>query len=98
MKVLVTGGSGFIGSHLAERLLSRGDQVTTIDNFDPYYDPTIKEHNIQPALEYDTYTLYRDDILDTNALTKIFSNHDIDVVVHLAAKAGVRPSIENPVE
>lgn len=95
MKILVTGGAGFIGSHLCERLLSRGHQVVCLDNFNDFYDPQIKRRNIQVALESPAYQLAEGDILDTAFLDGVF-DASLDAVVHLAAYAGVRPSIQNP--
>lgn len=96
MNVVVTGGAGFIGSHLIDRLLIEGHYVTNIDNFDPFYDESIKRENIKKHLEYDAYTLHEVDIRDKEALDKAISD-DTDVIVHLAAKAGVRPSIADPI-
>jgi len=97
MKILVTGGAGFIGSHLVEKLIDMEHEIIVIDNFDSFYDIRIKERNLSKVKKHDTFHLYRNDILDTPALHKIFSEHDINMVIHLAAKAGVRPSIEDPV-
>ena len=94
---LITGGAGFIGSHLSERLLKEGNKVVVIDNFCDFYNPKIKEKNIKDLLENSNFKLYRNDIRDKEALKTIFKENDIDIVVHLAAMAGVRPSIENPV-
>ena len=94
---LITGGAGFIGSSLADNLLKENHKVIVIDNFCDFYDPKIKENNIKEALKNDNYLLYRGDIRDKELLEKIFKDNKIDVVVHLAAMAGVRPSIENPV-
>lgn len=96
MRVMVTGAAGFIGSNLVDRLLSRGDAVVGVDCFDPFYDPAIKERNVAAALRSDAFTLRRADITDAAALERVFDAHPVDVVVHLAAKAGVRPSIEDP--
>ena len=93
---LVTGGAGFIGSSLTERLLKEGNKVVVIDNFCDFYDPKIKENNIKEFLNNDRFKLYRADIRDKESLRTIFLENNIDVVVHLAAMAGVRPSIENP--
>ena len=94
--VLVTGGAGFIGSHLCERLLSRGDSVVCLDNFDPYYSPEVKRRNIQKALKNKRFHLIECDIRDEGKLAELFSSHDFSCVVHLAARAGVRPSIKDP--
>lgn len=94
---LITGGAGFIGSSLADDLLEKNNRVVVIDNFCDFYDPKIKENNIKNALNKENYKLYRGDIRDKDLLNKIFNENNIDVVVHLAAMAGVRPSIENPV-
>lgn len=94
---LITGGAGFIGSSLADDLLEKNNRVVVIDNFCDFYDPKIKENNIKNALNKENYKLYRGDIRDKELLNKIFSENNIDIVVHLAAMAGVRPSIENPV-
>ncbi|MBN2526489.1 MAG: GDP-mannose 4,6-dehydratase [Deltaproteobacteria bacterium] len=95
MKILVTGGAGFIGSHLCDRLLDRGHRVVCLDNFNDFYDPKIKRANIVAALRSSSYTLAKGDILDTAFLDEVFAE-SFDVVVHLAAYAGVRPSILNP--
>lgn len=95
---LVTGGAGFIGSHLVDSLLSEGNNVITIDNFDEFYSKEVKLKNIASALTFDTFQLIEADIRDKDVLDELFSNNHIDVVIHLAAKAGVRPSIENTVE
>ena len=97
MTYLVTGGAGFIGSSLADDLLKKNNKVVVIDNFCDFYNPQIKENNIKNALENENFKLYRGDIRDKELLNKIFNENNIDVVVHLAAMAGVRPSIENPV-
>ncbi len=92
----ITGGAGFIGSTLTERLLKEGNKVVTIDNFCDYYDPKLKEKNIQDFLSNENYKLYKGDIRNREDVKKIFDENNIDVVMHLAAMAGVRPSIENP--
>lgn len=94
---LITGGAGFIGSSLADDLLEKNNRVVVIDNFCDFYDPKIKENNIKNALNKENYKLYMGDIRDKDLLNKIFNENNIDIVVHLAAMAGVRPSIENPV-
>jgi UDP-glucuronate 4-epimerase len=93
---LVTGGAGFIGSHLVDRLLKEGWQVTVVDNFDPFYDPAIKRKNISTHFDYETYRLLKIDIRDMGAFQEKLTD-DYDVIVHLAAKAGVRPSIQDPI-
>ena len=97
MKILITGGAGFIGSNLADRLLSVGHDVVVVDNFNDYYDVSLKEKNVSANLNNPHYKLYRVDICDRDAIARVFSDNNIDVVVHLAARAGVRPSLENPV-
>lgn len=92
----ITGGAGFIGSTLTERLLREGNKVVTIDNFCDYYDPKLKEKNIESFLKNENYKLYRGDIRNRENIKKVFEENDINVIVHLAAMAGVRPSIENP--
>jgi len=92
---LVTGGAGFIGSHLVDRLLDDGWRVTVVDNFDPFYDPAIKRRNISTHLLHENYTLVEADIRDLDGLRANLTGK-YDVIVHLAAKAGVRPSILDP--
>lgn len=98
MKDLVTGGAGFIGSHLCEKLLDRGYQVICLDNFNDFYSPKIKEENITKALEHPNFTLIRGDILDNGCLIEIFSKHKIEKIIHLAAMGGVRPSLLSPAQ
>ncbi|MGG1920492.1 GDP-mannose 4,6-dehydratase [Chryseobacterium sp. NRRL B-14798] len=120
MNYLVTGGSGFIGSHLIEKLLKNGHSVINIDNFDNFYDYQVKIKNTLESIgknsdfefsdketdiprlvsltHSDQYSLYWQDIRDLKGLENIFKNHHIDMVIHLAALAGVRPSIERPLE
>lgn len=96
MSILVTGGAGFIGSHLAERLLSQGKKVVIVDNFNDFYLPAYKRENISKAIQDSNLTLYETDICNTSACREIFEKHSIERVIHLAAYAGVRPSIERP--
>ena len=96
MHVLITGGAGFIGSQTAEALLKRGDSVSVIDVFGYGYDPARKEANAQLLSEYPRFRLYRGDIRDAELLTQIFEDNCPEVVVHLAARAGVRPSLLEP--
>ena len=101
--ILVTGGAGFIGSHLSERLLKEGNKVLVIDNFNNYYDPEIKRKNVEEVkktcidnnISLDNYKVFEGDIRDKEFLREVFSNK-IDSIMHLAAMAGVRPSIEDP--
>ena len=92
----ITGGAGFIGSTLSGKLLSLGNKVVVIDNFCDFYNPDIKENNVKDLLLNSNFKLYRADIRDREAVKKIFDENKIDVVMNLAAMAGVRPSIENP--
>ena len=92
----ITGGAGFIGSTLSEKLLSLGNKIVIIDNFCDYYNPKIKENNVKELVKNANFKLYRADIRDREAVKKIFDENKIDVVMSLAAMAGVRPSIENP--
>lgn len=96
MKLLVTGGAGFIGSHLVERLLARSDEVVVLDNLNDYYDPRIKRDNLGGFIKSKGVVFVDGDILDMPVLERIFGGHKFDVIVHLAARAGVRPSLEQP--
>ena len=93
----ITGGAGFIGSTLSQKLIEKGDKVVAIDNFCEFYNPNIKENNVKQLLQNENFKLYRGDIRDRQAVKKIFDQNKIDIVMHLAAMAGVRPSIENPI-
>ena len=94
--ILVTGGAGFIGSNLIRRLLADNKSVICVDDFNDYYSPLTKENNIKQFLGQKNFQLCRVDIRDFNSLKEIFSSNEISKVVHLAARAGVRPSLENP--
>ncbi|HEY3346259.1 MAG TPA: NAD-dependent epimerase/dehydratase family protein, partial [Nitrospirota bacterium] len=96
MKILVTGGAGFIGSSVAEKLLERGDEVVCLDNFDDFYNPAIKRANIKGLLEHPKFKLVEGDIRDYPLVREVFLMQGLDMVLHLAARAGVRPSIAQP--
>ncbi len=96
MKVLVTGSAGFIGSATCIRLLARGDQVIGIDNHNDYYDPALKEARLARHVSHENYTHLRIDIADRSAMEQAFGEHKPHSVINLAAQAGVRYSIENP--
>ena len=96
MKVLVTGAAGFIGSTLSMRLLGRGDQVIGIDNHNDYYDPALKEARLNRFIENPNYTHIRMDLADRKGMAALFEEHKPQGVVNLAAQAGVRYSLENP--
>lgn len=94
---LITGGAGFIGSTLADAILKEGKKVVVVDNFCDFYNPKIKEQNVKNNLGNANYKLYRVDIRDKEALDTVFSENNVNVIIHLAAMAGVRPSIDNPI-
>jgi len=96
--VLVTGGAGFIGSHLCERLLADGTHVVCLDNFDSFYDPKIKIKNVEGIIKKfpDQFELVTEDIRNRENLDSIFKKREISLVIHLAARAGVRPSLTDP--
>jgi len=94
MKILVTGGAGFIGSNLVDRLLANGHDVAVVDEFNDFYDPRIKRANLAAAA--DRITLHEADIRDADAVNRIVSEGGFDTIIHLAARAGVRPSIKQP--
>lgn len=100
MKILLTGCAGFIGSHTLDRLLADGHQVIGIDNFDPFYDRSLKTANIQVHAEHMNFQLLEADLADPQTYQKLdflVGDKPIDAIIHLAAKAGVRPSIEDPI-
>jgi UDP-glucuronate 4-epimerase len=101
MRILVTGGAGFIGSHLCERLLLSGHDLIVVDNFNPFYDPALKRSNCEQvartaAAAGRSYLLCEGDIRDGEFVTALFAREEPEAVIHIAAMAGVRPSIENP--
>jgi UDP-glucuronate 4-epimerase len=95
MHVLVTGGAGFIGSHLVDSLLADRHRVTAVDNFDPFYERRIKEANVAPHRTHAACAVIEADICDAHLIAQL--PRDVDVIVHLAARAGVRPSIADPI-
>ena len=96
MKVLVTGAAGFIGFHTAQSLLARGDTVVGIDNMNNYYDTTLKQDRLNQLTPHPCFTFVKLDLADRPAIKALFTSHKFDRVIHLAAQAGVRYSIENP--
>jgi UDP-glucuronate 4-epimerase len=96
LKVLITGGAGFIGSHTTEKLLERGDEVVCLDNFNDYYDPARKRRNVAPFAAHPAYRLYEGDIRDAGLLEHLFQRESPARVIHIAAMAGVRYSIQRP--
>src|SRR5262245_17483830 len=95
--ILVTGGAGFIGSHLVDRLLATNDNVVTVvDDFNDFYSPDIKRANLAEHLKNERYTLVEADIRDRKVLNQVFEKQQFDCIVHLAARAGVRPSLSEP--
>jgi UDP-glucuronate 4-epimerase len=95
--VLITGGAGFIGSHLVDRLLAEGGwRITVVDDFNDFYDQAIKRENISARLANTNFKLVEGDIRNQEALSQVFSEANLDCIVHLAARAGVRPSLKEP--
>ena len=97
MKLLVTGGAGFIGSHVADRRRLRGDRVVVLDDFNDFYDPSLKRANVALHKGEDGYRLVEGDIRDRDLVFRLFAEERFDAVIHLAARAGVRPSLAQPV-
>lgn len=96
MHILLTGVAGFIGSHLTERLLAEGHTIVGLDDFNDFYEPARKRRNLAQVLNRDTFRLVQGDILDYPLLGKLFAEDSFDAIIHLAARAGVRPSIREP--
>ena len=94
---LITGGAGFIGSHLTEALLAQGHQVSVIDNFNDYYEPERKRDNLRCALQQEKFSLWEGDICEEAFLQRVLRSQSYDAVIHLAARAGVGPSLRQPV-
>ena len=96
MKIFVTGTAGFIGHQVALRLLQAGHTVLGLDNLSPYYDVSLKRDRLASLTPFDQFTFYEQDLADTKAVSQLFANHRPEAVIHLAAQAGVRYSLENP--
>ncbi|MBC9073624.1 NAD-dependent epimerase [Thauera sp. CAU 1555] len=96
MKILVTGAAGFIGMHTSERLLARGDEVVGLDNLNDYYDPTLKEARLARLTPHANFRFVKLDVADRAGMERLFAEEGFDRVIHLAAQAGVRYSLQNP--
>jgi len=96
MKILVTGGAGFIGSHTIRKLLDKKYNIICVDNLNNFYNPKIKINNLKPFLDNKKFKFYKVDICNNKKLANVFANEKIDKIIHLAARAGVRPSLEKP--
>lgn len=96
MNILVTGAAGFIGMHVCQKLLQRGDTVVGIDNLNDYYSPALKLARLEQLQPFSSFSFEKLDVADTNAINGLFAEHKFDSVVHLAAQAGVRYSLQNP--
>lgn len=96
MKILVTGAAGFIGMHTSERLLARGDEVVGLDNLNDYYDPTLKENRLARLTPHPAFRFVKLDVADRAGMERLFAEEGFDRVIHLAAQAGVRYSLQNP--
>ncbi len=96
MKIIVTGGAGFIGSHTCKVLLDRGDEVVCIDNLNDYYSPELKKHRLRQFEDNKNFKFYKEDVINFEALSKIFEIEKPEKVIHLAARAGVRESVKKP--
>src|SRR6266478_6219718 len=94
MRILVTGGAGFIGSHLVEKLLAAGHDITVLDDFNDFYDPQIKHDNVS-AVSKDI-AIHHVDLRDSATVRNVFRREKFEAIAHLAARAGVRPSIQHP--
>lgn len=94
MRVLVTGGAGFIGSHTCESLLEKGFEVTAVDNLDPYYDISIKKNNLERLKDYDSFKFFKEDVRNSEFVSKAVE--DVDAINHQAAQPGIRISVEDP--
>lgn len=97
-KILITGAAGFIGSHLAESLVQKGHHVFGVDNFDPYYSRAIKERNLKNLLQNKNFQFYELDLIQATETQALVKSVAPDLIIHLAAKAGVRPSLERPID
>ena len=97
MRLLVTGGAGFIGSHFVDRRMAGGDRVVVLDDFNDFYDPALKRRNVAAHLGDARYRLVEGDIRDRGLVFSLFEEEPFDAVVHLAARAGVRPSLADPI-
>ena len=96
MKILVTGAAGFIGMHASQRLLARGDEVVGLDNLNDYYDPTLKEARLARLTPHPAFRFVKMDVADRTGMEQLFASEKFDRVIHLAAQAGVRYSLQNP--
>ncbi|MEM4397953.1 MAG: GDP-mannose 4,6-dehydratase, partial [Candidatus Woesearchaeota archaeon] len=94
--ILITGGAGFIGSHVTDYLLNKKKKIICVDDFNDYYNPEIKRKNILHNLKNKNYILIKADIRNFEKIKEVFENYKPSKVIHLAARAGVRPSLENP--
>ena len=97
MNILITGAAGFIGSHLAERLVQQGHNIIGLDNFDPFYDRSVKESNLAALRNSSNFQLVEGDIRNAEQVDGVLTQANIEMIIHLAAKAGVRPSIQDPI-
>jgi UDP-glucuronate 4-epimerase len=96
MRVLITGGAGFIGSHVAQQLIHEGHEIAIVDDLNDFYSPDLKLSNLREVRQAGSFRFYEEDIRDESAMREVFAAVRPEAVIHLAARAGVRPSLEQP--